>query len=88
MDNKKRRFKAIVDSKTYTIVGNRSEAHMKAVTDIMNKQLSQIKKLAPQTSNEEAAILLAFNAISDQLDIAEKDAQKKNQPPPNNSSIS
>ncbi|WP_055679728.1 cell division protein ZapA [Secundilactobacillus kimchicus] len=77
MDNQKRRFKATVDGKTYTIVGNRSESHMKAVTEIMNEQLAQIKKLAPQTSKEEAAILLAFNAISDQLDVAEKEAQAK-----------
>lgn len=76
MDNQKRRYKAVVDGKTYTIVGNRSEGHMKAVTDIMNEQLEQIKKLAPQTSKEEAAILLAFNAISDQLDNAEKTAEE------------
>ncbi|WP_246147742.1 cell division protein ZapA [Secundilactobacillus folii] len=64
----RRRFKAVIDGKSYTIVGNRSEAHMRAVTSLMNQQLAQLKKLAPDMSKEETAILLAFNAISDQLE--------------------
>lgn len=67
----RRRFKAVIDGQSYTIVGNRSEAHMRAVTELMNKQLAQLKKLAPDMSKEEASILLAFNAISDQLEKAE-----------------
>jgi cell division protein ZapA len=67
----RRRFKAVIDGQSYTIVGNRTEAHMQAVTDLMNKQLAQLKKLAPDMSKEEASILLAFNAISDQLEKTE-----------------
>lgn len=63
----RRRFKAVIDGQTYTIVGNKSEAHMRAVTSIMNQQLTQLKKLAPDMTKEEAAVLIAFNAISDQL---------------------
>ncbi|KRN18428.1 cell division protein ZapA [Secundilactobacillus similis] len=66
----RRRFKAVVDGQTYTIVGSRSEAHMRAVTTLMNQQLNQLKQLAPSMTKEEAAILLAFNAISDQLEKA------------------
>ncbi|MCH5462585.1 cell division protein ZapA [Secundilactobacillus sp. HBUAS58055] len=83
MDNEKesqparRRFKAIIDGKSYTIVGNQTEAHMQAVSDLMNKQLAQLKKLAPDMSGEEASILLAFNAISDQLEKAEASDQVK-----------
>lgn len=72
MTNQKRRFKAVVDGKTYTIIGNQTTQHMRAVTDIMNEQLNQIKRLAPQATKEEAAVLLAFNAISDQLRRAEE----------------
>lgn len=85
LDNEKetqparRRFKAVIDGKNYTIVGNRTEAHMQAVSDLMNKQLAQLKKLAPDMSREEASILLAFNAISDQLERAEADDQAKKQ---------
>ncbi|MFC6255068.1 cell division protein ZapA [Secundilactobacillus hailunensis] len=78
MDNTKkkpqparRRFKAVIDGQSYTIVGNQTEAHMRAVTELMNQQLAQLKKLAPDMTQEEASILLAFNAISDQLEKAE-----------------
>lgn len=67
----RRRFKAEINGHTYTIVGNRSEAHMRAVTKLMNEQLNQLKQLAPTMSEEEAAVLMAFNAISDQLEKAE-----------------
>lgn len=74
----RRRYKAVIDGKTYTIVGNRSEAHMRAVTSLMNQQLAQLNKMAPDMSKEEAAILLAFNAISDQLEkTAEYDRSKQ-----------
>ncbi|WP_439646114.1 cell division protein ZapA [Secundilactobacillus silagei] len=70
MDNTKkkpqparRRFKAVIDGQSYTIVGNQTEAHMRAVTELMNQQLAQLKKLAPDMSKEEASILLAFNAF-------------------------
>lgn len=75
----RRRFKAVIDGQSYTIVGNRSEPHMQAVTELMNKQLAQLKKLAPDMSKEEASILLAFNAISDQLEKAEAYDQIKKQ---------
>ena len=75
----RRRFKAVIDGQSYTIVGNHSQAHMQAVTELMNKQLAQLKKLAPDMSKEEASILLAFNAISDQLEKAEAYDQIKKQ---------
>lgn len=40
---------------------------MDRVTRLVNEQLQEIRQMAPQTSQEEAAILLAVNAISDQL---------------------
>ncbi|PWF99588.1 cell division protein ZapA [Levilactobacillus bambusae] len=67
MVNDKRRFKATINGKTYTIVGNSSTEHMNAVTTMMNEQITQLKKLAPELSREDVATLLAFNAISDQL---------------------
>ncbi len=82
----RRRFKAVIDGQSYTIVGNRSEAHMQAVTELMNKQLAQLKKLAPDMSKEEASILLAFNAISDQLEKAEAYDQIKKQDADNSGS--
>ena len=40
---------------------------MDLVTKIVNEQLAEIKHLSPQTDTEQASVLLAINAISDQL---------------------
>ncbi|MBS1005715.1 cell division protein ZapA [Levilactobacillus brevis] len=61
------RFKAVIAGKTYTIVGQATDEHMRAVTEVLNEQLTQLKQLSPNMSKEDAAILMAFNAVSDQL---------------------
>ncbi|WP_429970713.1 cell division protein ZapA [Fructilactobacillus sp. Tb1] len=66
MDNKKR-FKAKIGNKDFTFIGTSSEEHMESVTKILNDELSKIKGQVKNISDEDAAILLAFNAISDQL---------------------
>jgi len=63
----KKRFKAVINNQAYTIIGQESTEHMTLVTKIVNDQLNEIKNLSPQIDNEQAAILLAVNAISDQL---------------------
>lgn len=67
MTNQKKRFKAVIDNQTYTIIGQESTEHMILVTKIVNDQLNEIKQLSAQSTSEQAAILLAINAISDQL---------------------
>ena len=64
--NEKTRYKAIIADHTYTIIGQESKQHMDLVTKIVNEQL-EIKHLSPQTDTEQASVLLAINAISDQL---------------------
>lgn len=61
------RFKAVIAGKTYTIVGQATDKHMRAVTEVLNEQFTQLKQLSPNMSKEDAAILMAFNAVSDQL---------------------
>ncbi|MCM6797185.1 cell division protein ZapA [Levilactobacillus brevis] len=61
------RFKAVIAGKTYTIVGQATDEHMRAVTEVLNEQFIQLKQLSPNMSKEDAAILMAFNAVSDQL---------------------
>ena len=63
--NEKTRYKAIIADHTYTIIGQESKQHMDLVTKIVNEQLAEIKHLSPHT--EQASVLLAINAISDQL---------------------
>lgn len=67
LDNKKR-FKAKIGNKDFTLIGTSSEEHMTAVTKILNDELNKIKGQVSRISDEDAAILLVFNAISDQLD--------------------
>ncbi|MFC6181119.1 cell division protein ZapA [Lactiplantibacillus daowaiensis] len=64
----KRRFKAEIDGHDYTIIGSASDRHMQTVTKMMNDQITALKKLSPNLTSEQIAILLAFNAISDQVD--------------------
>lgn len=89
MPEGKRRYKATIDGESYTIVGPKSQEHMKTVAETVDEQLNQLKELTKGLSSEKRAILLAINAVSDQLsmqkelvDIKEKmkqDTQKESQ---------
>ncbi|BBM18741.1 MULTISPECIES: cell division protein ZapA [Enterococcus] len=61
------RYKAIVAGQTYTIIGQESKQHMDMVTALVNEQLNEIMSLSPGITQEKAAMLLAINAVSDQL---------------------
>ena len=76
----KKRYKAVINNQTYTIIGHESSQHMDMVTKLVNDQLKEIKGLSASINTEEAAILLAINAISDQLKKQEElfKLQKKN----------
>lgn len=68
----KRRTKVNINERDYTIVGNKSTAHVKLVADTVNKQLDEIKAMSSTLSKEEQAILIAVNAVSDQIKLHEK----------------
>lgn len=68
MSEQVRRFKVEIDGQTYTVIGKHSPEHMKAVVDTVEEQLNQIKEMMPSLSKEKAAILIALNAVSDQLE--------------------
>lgn len=67
MAKAKTRYKAVIANQSYTIIGQETSQHMDRVTKLVNEQLQEIRQISPQTSQEEAAILLAINALSDQL---------------------
>lgn len=86
MPEGKRRFKATINGESYTIVGPKSQAHMKTVAETVDEQLMQLKQLTKGLSNEKQAILLAINTVSDQLtmqkelkEIKEKMEQLQNE---------
>ncbi|MFC6171095.1 cell division protein ZapA [Loigolactobacillus jiayinensis] len=72
MAEQKRRFKVVIDNKQYVIIGNASDAHIQAVTQLVNNQLAQIKSVATTLDDEQTAVLLAINTVSDQLKLQEK----------------
>jgi len=67
MTEQKKRYKAVIANQSYTIIGRESKEHMDMVTRLVNGQLLEIMQLSPQTDQEQASILLAINAVSDQL---------------------
>ncbi len=75
----KKRYKAVIDHQSYTIIGTQSTKHMDLVTSIVNEQLTELHRLSPQLDKEQAAILMAINAVSDQLTKQEKILRLTNQ---------
>lgn len=72
MVNQKRRTKVEINGKEYTIVGDKSSAHVNLVADTINKQIEELTSLSSNLSEEEQAILMAVNAISDQITTQQK----------------
>lgn len=68
MEPGKRRFKVQIDGEEFTIIGKSTPEHMNAVMEVTNQELTTIKKMMPSLSEKKAALLLAINAVSDQLD--------------------
>lgn len=67
MTQEKNRFKATIAGKEYTIIGPEDRDHMSLVTSLVNQQLKEIQGLSADISLERASILLAINAVSDQV---------------------
>ena len=72
MAHEKTRYKAVIANQTYTIIGRETKHHMDIVTKLINEQLAELKQLSPQMDNEQAAIWMAVNALSDQLKKQER----------------
>ncbi|EGP4966149.1 cell division protein ZapA [Enterococcus faecium] len=72
MAHEKTRYKAVIANQPYTIIGRETKHHMDIVTKLINEQLAELKQLSPQMDNEQAAILMAVNALSDQLKKQER----------------
>ena len=69
MVSQKRRTKVEINEREYTIVGEKSTAHVKLVAETINKQIKELTSLSSNLSKEEQAILIAVNAVSDQIDM-------------------
>lgn len=69
MPEGKRRFKATIAGQSYTIVGPRSEKHMRVVAETVDEQMKQLTNITKGLDTEKRAILMAINAVSDQLEM-------------------
>lgn len=67
MTNDARRVTVTLAGKNYTIKGDASMAHFKATETLVNQQFKQIQTVAPKLNFTDQAMLLTFNALSDQL---------------------
>ena len=65
--SEKTRYKANISGNIYTIIGNETKEHMDLTTKLVDEQLKTLVRLVPGTTKEQAAILTAINAVSDQL---------------------
>lgn len=71
MPNKKR-FKGNIGNQEVVITSTKDDAQMEAVFEIANQQLAHLTEANPSLSVENQLVLLAVNAISDQLDMQAK----------------
>lgn len=67
MSDEKRRYKAIIAGRPYTIMGKKSEEHLKIVAEIVNDTLRQLMASQPDLDIEQRSILVAVNAISENV---------------------
>ena len=66
---KQQRLKTEINGHEYTFVGQGSAIKMKTTARLLKRQLAQLKQLSSGISDQDAAILLAYNAISNQFDL-------------------
>lgn len=63
----KRRFHGTLLDQAIVVTSSKDQAHMEAVFDLANQQLAELKKLDPRLTDQQRLMLLAINALSDQL---------------------
>ncbi|MFC6314033.1 cell division protein ZapA [Lapidilactobacillus achengensis] len=60
-------YKAVINHREYQIIGPRTPEQMAQITQRVNEQLQALKRQDPLLSSEDAAVLLAFNLVAQQL---------------------
>lgn len=69
MSKGKIRYKTTIAGRPYTIIGARPEEHMRSVSKMVNEQMQQIESLSKGLDPERRAVLVAVNAVSDQIEM-------------------
>ncbi|MBF0780723.1 MULTISPECIES: cell division protein ZapA [unclassified Granulicatella] len=76
MDTGKRRVKVIIDAQKYVVVSQKSNEHVKTAAELVDEQYKQIKRLT-NLAEKDAALLVALNTISKQIDLESEALQLK-----------
>lgn len=78
MAGNRKRVKVVIDGREYTIIGEKSAAHIELVAKTINNQLTDLDSLSNNLSREEQAILMAVNAVSNQIESHKQMIQLEN----------
>ncbi len=63
----KNRFQGTLLGQSIVVTSTKDQAHMEAVFDLANQQVADLQKLDPHLTDQQCLMLLAINALSDQL---------------------
>jgi len=66
------RFRTKIDGNTYTIVGPKSQKHMKTVSELVSEKLDSLESITNGLDSEKRAVLLAINTVSEQVELQKK----------------
>ncbi|MBS4770494.1 cell division protein ZapA [Carnobacteriaceae bacterium zg-C25] len=70
--SEKKRMKVSVDGKAYTVISTETAQHIRTVEEIVNEQFRQLKQEMKNVTNEDVAILLALNTVSQQIQLTQE----------------
>lgn len=67
MSDEKRKFKVVINHREYHFVGVGTPDKIARVEKALNQQLDEIKQQSALISSEDAAVVLAFNLLSEKM---------------------
>ena len=70
-ENKKSRINVEIYNKSYTIVGNESERHVKLVASLVDQKMNEIQSHNLHLDTTKLAVLTAVNTMNDYLKLKE-----------------
>lgn len=70
-EQKRSKITVEIYNKTYTIIGNESESHVKLVASLVDQKMNEIHKHNSHLDSTKLAVLTAVNTMNDYLKLKE-----------------
>lgn len=70
-EGKKNRIDVEIYNKTYTIIGNESNSHVKLVADLVDQKMNEIQNHNGHLDTTRLAVLTAVNTMNDYVKLKE-----------------